>query len=498
MLKKLIGLLCMVLFPAVVFAGVAYYVKPDGDNGRDGRSVSNAFKTLQYAADRTEAGDTVYVMNGTYGTEFTGYSTVLTISRPGTPGNWTRYRAYPGHKPLIHFQSYCAIGVRGASYIEISGFEIRGDLAGHTVDYAIDHQFEDVASLDNDGITIGPAGGFSSPVAPFPSHVMIRGNYIHHCGGSGIGVFLSDYVTVDSNSVNSCVWFTPWAKSGINIGWGYNADTVTSYKHVVTRNTVYDCEAFVKWRSINGYSDGNGLIFDSFNNHDRPGFAPYAGRTLVANNVSYNNGGSGMHAFRSRHIDFINNTAYYNSRSPHLDYPCIGAGECYDVRIYNNIMYARPGEKPNSYWNDTSVVYDYNIYYGGVPAVHTGPHDLTADPLFANPGLTGDADFRLQATSPAIDFAYAAIAPSIDITGSSRPSGSGPDAGAYEFVPPVRIRHMRLPIENIFMQSRFDLHLAVRKGIFPLRQTGSRMYLLDGRVSARQNFNQGIRLIERR
>jgi hypothetical protein len=42
------------------------------------------------------------------------------------------------------------------------------------------------------------------------------------------------------------------------------------------------------------------------------------------------------------------------------------------------------------------------------------------------------ADFHLQAGSPAIDKAYAAIAPAIDYDGILRPQGAGYDIGAYE------------------------------------------------------------------
>src|SRR5207247_18375 len=43
-----------------------YYVSNTGSNNNDGRSVSSAWQTIQYAADHLQAGDTVQVLGGTY------------------------------------------------------------------------------------------------------------------------------------------------------------------------------------------------------------------------------------------------------------------------------------------------------------------------------------------------------------------------------------------------------------------------------------------------
>jgi hypothetical protein len=82
-----------------VATGQTYYVSGIGDDNNTGLSTDQAFRTLQKAADLTQHGDTVQVMNGLY-TSAEG-THVLSVNTSGTPDNWIIYQAYPGHKPFI-------------------------------------------------------------------------------------------------------------------------------------------------------------------------------------------------------------------------------------------------------------------------------------------------------------------------------------------------------------------------------------------------------------
>src|SRR6188474_629451 len=78
-----------------------YYVATSGSDGSSGTTETQAFATLQRAANVTQPGDTVYVMAGTYSNAQPGYTAVVRITRSGTPDKPIRYLAYPGHRPLI-------------------------------------------------------------------------------------------------------------------------------------------------------------------------------------------------------------------------------------------------------------------------------------------------------------------------------------------------------------------------------------------------------------
>jgi len=154
---------------------------------------------------------------------------------------------------------------------------------------------------------------------------------------------------------------------------------------------------------------------------------------LVENNVSVNNGGSGIHSYSADHVDIINNTAYHNGTV--VGYPDIFSNACKDVNIINNLIYSRPGGDCNSKPKNASEIYNFNVYFNGKVAAQ-GPNDLVADPGFVN--LSTDrvlGNFRLKSTSPAVDRGsnMAGQFSKTDILGVSRPQGTKPDIGAYEF-----------------------------------------------------------------
>jgi hypothetical protein len=128
---------------------------------------------------------------------------------------------------------------------------------------------------------------------------------------------------------------------------------------------------------------------------------PYTGRVLVANNISVNNGGSGMHAFSSEHVDFINNTTWHNSQV--LAYGEIFANSSNDVNVLNNICVAAAGKPMNTTYQDKNLISNDNIYFGGQAPVSEGPQDLITDPLLVNPQPDPtQGDFGVQPGSPAL------------------------------------------------------------------------------------------------
>jgi hypothetical protein len=166
---------------------------------------------------------------------------------------------------------------------------------------------------------------------------------------------------------------------------------------------------------------------------------PYGGRTLIANNVIYNNGSSAVEVFESDHVDVVNNSSYQNVTNP----PLSGRGEMdlnqtSDVNVIDNIFYSAAGQNPVASVPKTtsSVTLNYNIYYNGsnIGDVPGGPNDLTGNPLYVDPADANPLNVLLTLSpgSPALGSGTSYLAPATDFAGNPRPGPNGFDRGAYQ------------------------------------------------------------------
>ncbi|GAA4980932.1 right-handed parallel beta-helix repeat-containing protein [Kitasatospora paranensis] len=417
--------------PRAEAAARTYYVSPGGADGNPGTSPDKPFRTLQKAADSTAPGDTVSIMNGTY-TEAPGGSDVLMISRSGRPGAPITYRPYPGHHPVINpVTAWNGIRVSGAAHIVIRDLEIKGNSANISLADAERGASDKNGTYNTNCLSIDK----DRKTGDRPHHIDVIGNTVHHCPGVGIGAGYADYVSIDRNHVYANAWYSVFATSGISILSAQDVDRgdPRTYKIRVTDNTVHDNESKVKWGHCNCYSDGNGIIIDTLKDKAKAGGSgpDYQGRVLVANNVTYDNGGSGIHSYKSQHVDMVHNTAYRNGRSTRMNsYGNIYAQESNDVQLLDNVSYSGPNQPVNPNYLNTDVTYDYNVLFGGRPPETKGPHDLFADPKFVAPGTDGTPDFRLAQGSPGVGSGKPLPEVTTDITGARRDAGAA-DRGAY-------------------------------------------------------------------
>lgn len=385
---------------ATAAAGTNYYVSPGGSDKYDGRSPERPVKTLNHAAGLTQPGDVVNLMDGRY--DISAANT-LTVRRSGTAAAPIVYRAQPDGnavRPVLFAgkdsRTWNVVNIQGASHIVIEGLEIQGDNARISLAAAKAAKDKADPQFNTNGVNIGRNA----------THITVRDNLVHHLPGCGIcaGDGDADYVTIENNVVHSTSWFTRYATSGISLLELGNSDSATGYKNFVRNNVVHNNKTQVEWEAIGKLSDGNGIIIDSLRRKKEPA-KTYRAKTLVSDNVVYDNGGSGIHCYFSNNVDIVHNTGYHNAAV--LDYGNIFLNSCENSRLINNVSVARDGRSHNGD-NNRASVQSHNVYHGGNGKAAKGTDDVFADPRF-NDAATHN--FRLRAGSPAIGTARPDVVP---------------------------------------------------------------------------------------
>lgn len=430
-----------------------WYVSPKGSDAASGQTPQTALRTLQAAADKVLPGDRVLLMDGEFTMEGRSDDRALvTIRRSGTPDGWILWTAAPGAKPVLRPTGWGGFDIRGSYHI-LENITILGQNDRLTLKAAIEDSRKPKASglYNTNGIVI--EGRQNDPDSK-PHHIIIRGCTIAKCPGGGVAALETDYLTVEDCDVYDNCWYMRYAGSGITTLNSWAFDDAPGYHVIIRRNRVWNNRTLVSWEKTGKLSDGNGILLDVTNKRgpnlnnpegdatvqtkkteinadsekrERP---DWNNRALIENNISAYNGGSGIHVFRTCHVDIVNNTTYWNGSV--VDYEELFSNASYDIVMMNNVIIPRPGGRVTSNHNNHDIVWDYNIYPDG-NSILKGEHDIVADPLLIAPGPDiSQADFRLSRKSPAIDTGTSEKAPSTDIDSRKRPRGNAVDRGAYE------------------------------------------------------------------
>ncbi|MBD2518741.1 choice-of-anchor D domain-containing protein [Nostoc sp. FACHB-973] len=416
-------------------AGQVYYVSGTGSDNNDGLSEATAFKTLSKAfySTSTEGGDTVLVMNGVYTKGANLYG------RNGSPDNWTTIKAYPGHTPIIKpAAGGSGIMIFSSSYVRVEGLDIEGDAENITLQYALQEKdnfgTNNLITANGIHVSVGSNQGIGGTN---PHHIVISSNTIRNFPGAGIAFSESDYIIAEKNIVSGCNYYSPYGCQGISALRSFNYDNnTTEYRMIYRDNIVYGNESLVPVWETGYITEGHGLMFDT--TFESKSGVPYTGKGLIENNITYNNGGSGINVFRAKNVDVVNNTAYQNS-TVLTNHGEIAVTYSDNVRVYNNIMYASDNQNANLVKYSTNVTFDHNLVYNSnifqasdnPKSTLTLQNILGKNPLFVDP-VKGN--FALKAGSPAIDAgsnAFNSITKNVPLDGD----GNGTaviDIGAYE------------------------------------------------------------------
>jgi hypothetical protein len=445
-------------------SGATFYVSPSGSDSNAG-TQSSPWRTIQHAADSVQAGDTVYVLAGTY-----NESVTIAVSGSAAAGP-VIFSSYPGQTAIVDGTGLTVSGsntqglfnIEDESYVTIEGFEIQNYQtssasatpagiwvtgSGSNIQILNNIVHNIVTTSEKDGNAFGIAVYGSEAPASIDS-ITISGNQVYDLKTGN-----SETVNVDGNVTNFVISGNIIHDNdniGIDaIGFeGVSPDPTYDYARngEISGNTVYNISAINNPGEGNQY-DADGIYVDggsqiviernlSYNNDLNIEVASehsghYATYVTVRNNLVYaansvgiSIGGYASNVGGTQNCVIVNNTLYGD------DTQNTGSGE-FQVQYYatnnifeNNIVYATSqGLFINNYTNSepNPVTVDYNLYYSSLSASsasflwngtsYTGfasyqsgtgndSHSSYANPLFVSLGTP--PNLQVQSTSPAIN-----------------------------------------------------------------------------------------------
>jgi len=117
----------MSLAVVLLFAGIGvasatdYYVATWGSDSISGTSVGSPWQHPSYAAKQAEAGDTIYLMDGTW------YDEHVEFANSGTEGNPITMKVYPGSTPILDGVTGTGTGIKiyRHDYINLNGLTLK-------------------------------------------------------------------------------------------------------------------------------------------------------------------------------------------------------------------------------------------------------------------------------------------------------------------------------------------------------------------------------------
>lgn len=356
--------------PSPPVSGTNYYVSPNGNDSNNG-SQQSPWATIQHAANVATAGATVHVAPGTY-------SGAITTQTSGTATARIRFISDTQWGAVIRATSVYAVWTNQGDYVDIEGFDVAG----------------------NDP-------GTCAGIINYSSYVRVIGNNVHDVG----------------HDAAACPY-------GVGID---NLPSNAGHDDDVIGNVVHDIGNFSQANSLQ-----HGIYHANLRGH-------------IWNNRVYRAAGWGIHLWHAANqVTISNNTVFNNAYGGILigdgdDTGGFPAGVIDDYTVVtNNIVYSNGLQSGASGYGieEYGLTGTHNQYLNNL-VYQNGPADwklqngnaavgtISANPQFVNYQSDGSGDYHLQSSSPAIGTGSSVGAPTIDMTGASRPSVS-PDLGIYQ------------------------------------------------------------------
>lgn len=471
MLQKLTFFILLSFLSLNISSQTNWHVATNGIDADGNGTEINPFASLQFAANKVQPGDTVYVHEGTYrNNDFNDDdiwegNNLLKITANGTVDNYITFMPYPGDHVLLEFDGNHGVVFSNTSYIIFDGFEVKGisdhitqseadDAWGLYIDKAdgLIYNLEDEIGIKypdpspyqrgykiskvSKSITKPSYYSGKGIVASKSHHIIIRNNIVRDTPGSGIRANGSDYVTISNNEVYNCTFYTTAGSGAVTVAEATvlpDGDTYMGSKIILENNYVHHNEnRMVSYAPSKDFltfviDEGTGLFLTRNTTYNH-------GYIKISNNVSAYNGASGIVCHFTNRAIIEHNTLYKNGTTNDSAAGGIGINNADDVSVINNISYAEPnhwalGILANPVTNlevASNILYNENGSEFVTRNIATGW--IEVNPLFE---ATDALNFVLSKNSPAVNASTTTQTELFDILGNPRNDGS-PDLGAYE------------------------------------------------------------------
>lgn len=510
---KKVTFIFLLFFTKSIVGGTNRYVKQGNSNSNDGLTYGTAVGITSTGSfpnaflATIQPGDVIHLI-GTFTNP--SYSTTITTSTPvddprfwhgentirinqlhGTAGNYITLKAYD-NTTLLKGDGGNIFRVQNSSYLKIEGFNIQGEVDNLPLALANALQFvytvspvnpllptmAEIKYRDQDCVSNCTAGAvvdgevytslninnvnrptyydtrglYLSDV----HHIDILNNHLHHMPGGGLRVSDCEDILIQGNEINDCSRRSSIGTHGLVVTKATSTRVDNEYRIKIIGNKVHhNYNEQYSWAQektvITPHLDeGKGISLQR--NETVSGVNWENGRILIANNICYYNGFSGIHSNDGNRVDIINNTCYFNSytgsitiggTNPNGGNIGISISDGTGNKILNNIVVIDNNMTKSAISTNVTapgaLTVKDNIIYGTTGPIGTSleidniqVNTRMLNPLFVN---QGSFEFGLMSNSPAInsaDASYADATPELtkDYYGNTRTT---PDVGAIEY-----------------------------------------------------------------
>ena len=439
-----LSLLFIILLADPLYAGRIYYINGAVGNDSYPGTESQPWRTIQKAANTMVAGDKAIVKSGTYKER-------VSETTSGSPGNEITFLANAGD--MVTCKGFTISG----SCVTVDGFKVDADDNDRRSGSGF-YVSGDYVTIKNCYVTECPWGGIFYDKNS--SYGYIYNNRCYHNGQNGISV-RGNHHLVENNEVWESVQYHPQGGPEERP----DADGIRFHgdHHTFRGNWIHEPALLSDPHNINPHIDcfqtfavdsnetpaGNYCTFER--NHCRHyenemfTFMITGSKTFPAHHITIKNnifevglginihdgGGTGGHDI------FIYNNTFIGSFAGRIDSGTpMSISYASNINVKNNITVDYKGTHRKIY-ECTRLTLEKNLAYN---TDHSAPSAIppsqenelwAVDPKFID--LSGH-DFHLQSSSPCVDAGVSLSQVTDDFDSNSRPQGSAPDIGAYEYV----------------------------------------------------------------